>query len=377
MMTVRRLLPLLLAGCAAAQSSSPPAPTVTQTSATPTPAISITSMAPSVAFLPVNATPSNATGSNEAFVDFLVTTDSQNISNTDQHFIARITNPDAIAIARGELAKTEGFQIIAGTIVKESAPWNYPQWSFYLDPDTVTFGEMFIEVCDANVEYVQDNLATVGTDFLPNNFWCPWSTRVLEELSESLSDAPSDVPSQAPTLVSPMPTPFGPTVAPLTFVDFVASANRDDISDTSQHFIVRITDLANIQTAREELTAVDNFLVVGGTIVKESIDWNPNWSFYLAPSSVYFSAYFPETCDAGIDEVEANLAQVGTASFLPDSQWCPFSSRIISEVEATGAPSAAPSADRRSVGEDVSSSLSIEAMRFTAFAAFAFTLLLL
>ena len=79
-------------------------------------------------------------------VDFLVTTDYTNSTNEDQHFIARIYDPEIIAIARGEIEKVEPpFLIIAGTIVKETADWN-PDWSFYIDPATVVFGDVFVEV---------------------------------------------------------------------------------------------------------------------------------------------------------------------------------------------------------------------------------------
>eukprot|EP00529_Nitzschia_sp_RCC80_P027663 CAMPEP_0113453542 /NCGR_PEP_ID=MMETSP0014_2-20120614/7408_1 /TAXON_ID=2857 /ORGANISM="Nitzschia sp." /LENGTH=251 /DNA_ID=CAMNT_0000344933 /DNA_START=127 /DNA_END=882 /DNA_ORIENTATION=+ /assembly_acc=CAM_ASM_000159 len=151
-------------------------------------------------------------------VDFLVTTDYTNSTDEDQHFIARIYDPEIIAIARGEIEKVEPpFMIIAGTIVKETADWN-PDWSFYIDPATVIFGDVFVEVCDANVEFVEENLDDAGGAFLPSNFWCPWSSRVLEEVGNETvvltmepsmvpgSEVPSDVPSLIPS-VAPSPAP--------------------------------------------------------------------------------------------------------------------------------------------------------------------------
>jgi hypothetical protein len=79
-------------------------------------------------------------------VDFLVTTDFTNATNEDQHFIARIYDPTMIAMARAEIEKLDPpFMIIAGTIVNESADWN-PDWSFHIDPSTVLFGDLFVEV---------------------------------------------------------------------------------------------------------------------------------------------------------------------------------------------------------------------------------------
>jgi hypothetical protein len=118
------------------------------------------------------------------YVDFLLTTEATNISNTAQHFIARITDPVSIATARAELNKTEEFKIISGIINASAVEWN-PGWSFHILPDTVIFGDVFTEVCDANVEFVEENLEDVGGAFLPNNQWCPWNSRVLEELEGS------------------------------------------------------------------------------------------------------------------------------------------------------------------------------------------------
>jgi len=125
------------------------------------------------------------------YVDFLVTTQSSNVSNTAQHFVARITEPQAIADARAELNKTEEFKIISGTINATAVEWN-PGWSFHLIPDTVFFGDLFTEVCDANVEFVEENLSDIGGAFLPNNQWCPWETRVLEELQPDEGGDPGE-----------------------------------------------------------------------------------------------------------------------------------------------------------------------------------------
>ena len=45
------------------------------------------------------------------YVDFLVTAASFNVTDTDEYFIARITDPDMIATARSELEKEDGFKI--------------------------------------------------------------------------------------------------------------------------------------------------------------------------------------------------------------------------------------------------------------------------
>lgn len=70
---------------------------------------------------------------------------------------------------------------VQGTIVPERAAYN-PGWSFHLDPATVRVFELSIEVCDADVQYVEDNLAEIGGSLLPGKHWCPWSSKIVREV---------------------------------------------------------------------------------------------------------------------------------------------------------------------------------------------------
>ncbi len=63
--------------------------------------------------------------------------------------------------------------------MKEPADYN-PLWSYHLHPDSIDFFEYEIEVCDATIQYVEDHLNEVGGSFLPNNFWCPWCSRLIK-----------------------------------------------------------------------------------------------------------------------------------------------------------------------------------------------------
>ena len=55
----------------------------------------------------------------------------------------------------------------------------------HLDPATVAFAENAIEVCDATIRYVEEHLDEVGDALLPGGVWCPWGSRLLEEVSPS------------------------------------------------------------------------------------------------------------------------------------------------------------------------------------------------
>ena len=136
-----------------------------------------------------------AVAAEESYVDFLATSERTNVNNTDQHYVVRIVDPDAIATARAELEKPDGYQIVAGTINTTAVEWN-PGWSYHVVPGSVEFGDIYTEVCDANVEFVQENLQDpdLGGAFLPDYFWCPWGSRILAELEPE-----TEVPGPTPT----------------------------------------------------------------------------------------------------------------------------------------------------------------------------------
>jgi hypothetical protein len=83
--------------------------------------------------------------------------------------------------------ETDAISVI-GTVVKAPAPYN-PPWSYQLDPASIRFFEVAIEVCDASPEYVEDHLSEVGEAFLPGSVWCPWSSRVVAEMEVGVHSA--------------------------------------------------------------------------------------------------------------------------------------------------------------------------------------------
>ena len=96
-------------------------------------------------------------------------------------FVIALADPATIAEARAMVSGEAPSKHVTGLVVAESAPYNKP-WSFHLDPASISFFEMSIEVCDAATTYVEEHLGEVGGAFLPGRRWCPWSSRVIEEV---------------------------------------------------------------------------------------------------------------------------------------------------------------------------------------------------
>lgn len=99
-------------------------------------------------------------------------------------FIFMLTDEAKIKEARDILANPRSMKRqVQGTIVRKRADYN-PKWSFHLDPPTIGFFELQMEVCDANVTYVEEHLDEIGGSTLPKFFWCPWSSKLVREVEQ-------------------------------------------------------------------------------------------------------------------------------------------------------------------------------------------------
>jgi hypothetical protein len=97
-------------------------------------------------------------------------------------FVFKLVESEKIAHARRILGGQEKTRVhVRGTLVKEAVDYN-PKWSFHLQPESIDFFEIAIEVCDASINFVEQNLSEIGNSTLPNYYWCPWSSKLVEEL---------------------------------------------------------------------------------------------------------------------------------------------------------------------------------------------------
>jgi len=98
-------------------------------------------------------------------------------------FVFKLTDPVKIQEARDILNGIQTDAIhVTGTIIKNPISYN-PHWSYHLDSSSISFFEMATEVCDADIQYIEDNLDDVGGSFLPGDQWCPWGSRLIEEVA--------------------------------------------------------------------------------------------------------------------------------------------------------------------------------------------------
>ncbi|RKG93851.1 BP74-related protein [Corallococcus terminator] len=103
-------------------------------------------------------------------------------SSPGAEFVIELTDESTISHARRILAGEEKNEVhVHGRIIKRTAPYN-PKFSFHIDPSTIRFFAMAIEVCDANMMYVEDHLDEAGGAFLPGSHWCPWDSKLTREL---------------------------------------------------------------------------------------------------------------------------------------------------------------------------------------------------
>lgn len=102
--------------------------------------------------------------------------------NPDQTFVFRTCDPTVIEQARALLKSDRPGGMHPSGIVTTGAVAYNPSWHYHLDEASVSLAEMSIEVCDADMAYVEAHLAEVGGAFLPGARWCPWNAVLTGEV---------------------------------------------------------------------------------------------------------------------------------------------------------------------------------------------------
>jgi hypothetical protein len=103
-------------------------------------------------------------------------------SPNEKEFVFQLTDDNRIAEARKILNGEEKTSVhVMGRIIKRSQSYN-PGYDFSLDPATINFFSLAIEVCDAYTTYANDHLDEVCGAFLPGCFYCPWTSKLTREV---------------------------------------------------------------------------------------------------------------------------------------------------------------------------------------------------
>ena len=95
-------------------------------------------------------------------------------------FVFKLIDPGRIRQAREILEKKLPKRMV-GIIVPTPQPYNKP-WRFHVDPASVGFSYLTDDRCDGAIHYIEEHLAEVGQAILPENRWCPSSSRLTREL---------------------------------------------------------------------------------------------------------------------------------------------------------------------------------------------------
>ncbi|HEX7929267.1 MAG TPA: hypothetical protein VF678_16850, partial [bacterium] len=100
----------------------------------------------------------------------------------NDEFVFELHDPVLIQQARKYLMDPGTAPLrVAGRIAETRVDYN-PKWSFHLQPGSVQFFKNSIQVCNASIFVVQENLTYVGGSFLPGRWWCPWESHLTREL---------------------------------------------------------------------------------------------------------------------------------------------------------------------------------------------------
>ena len=87
-----------------------------------------------------------------------------------------LQDPDRIAEAR-ELLATGQSRVVHGELARGSGGFN-AGFGWHLEPRTVTFVDMSMELCDGRPSFVQSELDYF---FESVKYYCPWGARIVAE----------------------------------------------------------------------------------------------------------------------------------------------------------------------------------------------------
>jgi hypothetical protein len=88
-----------------------------------------------------------------------------------EQYRIRLTDPADIEVARALLAGEEAPSIPSGVVVRGDPDVNVG-YSWHIDPESVEFADVTVEVCDGRPSDVQANEIT-------SDRYCPWGARVV------------------------------------------------------------------------------------------------------------------------------------------------------------------------------------------------------
>jgi hypothetical protein len=109
---------------------------------------------------------------------------------------------------------------------------------------------------------------------------------------------------------------------------------RDDWND---YFVFKLIDKEKIQKARNILSGKQRGIPTG-IITKGPAPYNPKWGFNYVPSSIDFTEYAMELCDASIHYIEENFEEF-CKNFPEDKcRWCPWGARLVAELRDPNCP---------------------------------------
>jgi hypothetical protein len=97
------------------------------------------------------------------------------VAGVEQYRI-ELATPELVEHAEKLLNGEAVAAIPLGTVVRDDPSVNAP-WSWHIDPATLEFAAVTIEVCDGLPSYVEDGTVT-------SDQYCPWSAELVEILYE-------------------------------------------------------------------------------------------------------------------------------------------------------------------------------------------------
>jgi len=102
----------------------------------------------------------------------------------DEAFVVRLVTPEQIAHADARIAGTESQHTISGKLIDGDGGFNTDpsrnkKWSWHLAPESVSFPQITMELCDGRPSDVEGNKTHWINDV---HMYCPWAAKFIRKM---------------------------------------------------------------------------------------------------------------------------------------------------------------------------------------------------
>ncbi|HIH32609.1 TPA: DUF4038 domain-containing protein [Candidatus Woesearchaeota archaeon] len=223
-------------------------------------------------------------------------------------FIFKLTDPAKIQEARDILAgKQTDVTGVMGYIFNGTMDYN-SQWSYYLDPDSIVFFQLVMELCDGGMSWLENHFDEYCAQYSVGQCtWCPWGSRLIEEVEN---------PWCIPEVCGDNKDNDCDELVDCEDTDCVDSC--ENTTDVGLYTVYEqsFTHSGTYANPYYYVTADANVTTPSGKKLTVPMFWDgeTTWKFRIAPTEVGTYTYITKSADAGLNAKTGSFTASNTGN---------------------------------------------------------------